>query len=372
MATAARRLRFFAPFGDGRRLWPVLARLLAALLLAWVGLRFVGEWRATLPAPPAELSLFARLPNDGGWVSEPLRVESGQDVRLTVRTLAGAHGLRIAHTGIESGLLTPGSAQEIAFTAPDPGRYVIACTVWCGPNHWRMRTVLEVTDPADPETSVPYAQDAPRHEIPWTQMDIDAPHPATVWPTAPADPTAGAAIWQALDPVQEPAALLDELGWPLASPSDAYAALAAGRGLSAATGMDETERAALLAFLWEAKSTPAALERGAAIYAQDCASCHGVDGSGAGFAAAESPAQEPDFRYAPTAAGASPMQLYAKIARGGMGTGMPNWGTVLGEDDLWAVTEYLYTFLFRAPHATEETPSNHEDQNHPADSTPAG
>jgi high-affinity iron transporter len=116
----------------------------------------------------------------------------------------------------------------------------------------------------------------------------------------------------------------------------------------------EAERWALLAFLWESQATPDVLERGAAIYAENCASCHAVDGSGSGFAAYESPAVEPDLRYAPTAAGASPIQYYAKTARGGMGTGMPNWGTVLGEDDLWAVTEYLYTFFFRSNHADPE------------------
>jgi mono/diheme cytochrome c family protein len=33
-----------------------------------------------------------------------------------------------------------------------------------------------------------------------------------------------------------------------------------------------------------------------------------------------------------------------------MGTGMPNWGTLLSEDELWAVTGYLYTFMFNDPH----------------------
>jgi mono/diheme cytochrome c family protein len=352
-------------------LWRVGVRLLAGLLLVWGSLHFVQDWRATLPVPPAQLTLRAHLPNNGGWVGEPLRVASGRDVRLTVKVIEGAHALRIAHTEIESGLLTPGNEQVLAFTAPVPGRYVISCTVWCGPNHWRMRTVLEVTDPAEPDAPVQYAQDTPRYEIPWAQLDIDAPHPAAAWLTAPADPSAGTAVWQGLEAEAEPAQVLDALGWPLASPSNIYAALQEGQVLPAAADVGEAERWALLAFLWEAKSTPAVLERGAALYAENCASCHGTDGSGAGFTAAESPAQKPDFRYAPTAAGASPMQLYAKIARGGMGTGMPNWGSVLGEDDLWAVTEYLYTFLFRDPHATEEASSTYEDEIHPTDATSA-
>ncbi|MCB0112573.1 MAG: c-type cytochrome [Caldilineaceae bacterium] len=356
----AQHTRFSSSTSDSRRLWRTLTRMLAGLLLAWGSLLFTAKWRATLPLPPLETNLYAYLPDNGGWKGDSLRVESGRDIHLVLRSVEGTHALRIAHTDVESTLLTPNSEQVLIFTAPAPGRYVVECTVWCGPNHWRMRTVLEVTDPAAPDAPINYVQDTPRYEIPWTQLNIDAAHPADSWPIVPADPVIGAEIWKTLDAEIEPSQLIDAYGWPLATPADVYIALQAGQGLPAAANMNEVERWALVAFLWEAKSTPTVLERGADLFTRNCASCHGVDGSGTGFAAAVSPALEPDFRHSPTAAGASPLQLYAKIARGGMGTGMPNWGTVLDEDDLWSVTEYLYTFLFRDPHTNGETTLTHE------------
>jgi mono/diheme cytochrome c family protein len=36
--------------------------------------------------------------------------------------------------------------------------------------------------------------------------------------------------------------------------------------------------------------------------------------------------------------------LYAKIRRGGMGTGMPNFGTLFTTEETWALVDYLRTF----------------------------
>ncbi len=38
--------------------------------------------------------------------------------------------------------------------------------------------------------------------------------------------------------------------------------------------------------------------------------------------------------------------LYAKIRRGGMGTGMPNFGTVLMAEETWALVDYLWRLAF--------------------------
>lgn len=34
--------------------------------------------------------------------------------------------------------------------------------------------------------------------------------------------------------------------------------------------------------------------------------------------------------------------LYAKIRRGGMGTDMPNFGTILTREETWALVDYLW------------------------------
>ena len=47
--------------------------------------------------------------------------------------------------------------------------------------------------------------------------------------------------------------------------------------------------------------------------------------------------------------GASTLQVFDAIDltyKGGMGTGMPNWGTIFREDEMWALVDTLYTFLF--------------------------
>lgn len=345
----------------GQTLRPSLIRLGALLALLWIAVLFAQQWRSTLPVAPVELTLWAKLPMNGGWVSpDPLRVESGQPVRLHLKAVEGAHALHIAHTGVTSEIVTPGAPGVLEFIAPAPGRYVLACSVWCGQDHWRMRTVLEVTDPADLAAPLQYVQGEPRYTLPMDQLMIDDPHPAQIWPDQPVLVADGEALWEVLAGDADPASVLDEAGWPLRSPSDLYQALARGEILPDADTIDADDRWALLAFLWEMKIGEDALARGEAIYAQECASCHGADGSGNGFESAQSPAAEPDFRLAPLAAGASPAQYYVKIARGGMGTGMPNWGTFLGEDDLWAVTGYVYTFLFDEPVVGEIPAEDHE------------
>jgi mono/diheme cytochrome c family protein len=39
----------------------------------------------------------------------------------------------------------------------------------------------------------------------------------------------------------------------------------------------------------------------------------------------------------------------AKIRRGGMGTGMPYWGSIFTEQELAAVVDYLWSFSFGVP-----------------------
>ena len=115
----------------------------------------------------------------------------------------------------------------------------------------------------------------------------------------------------------------------------------------------DTARWAMVAYLWQQATTPAEMTRGEALYQQNCAACHGAQGEGDGFAAAASIGAEPDFTDLRSTAGASSALLYAKIARGGMGTGMPNWGTLLTEDELWALVAYVQSFSYMPTHPLE-------------------
>lgn len=326
----------------------MLALALAFGAALWTGKEFAQDWRATLPPQPARLSLRAAQPENGGWLGEEMRVMAGQPVRLSVAGVEGSHAFAIGHTDIASGLILPGQAQVVEFIAPAPGRYVLYCTQWCSPDHWRMRTVLEVVDPKNPDAGLVYAQEPPRYPLPLAQMDIDAPHPAPVWPQEQPSGAAGAALWQARWPALSARQIGAELGWPLASPAEVYRRLSTADDspLAGAAGLSARERWAVVAHLWQAQTTPQSLALGAALYRQNCASCHGERGAGDGFAAAFAPVAVPDFTDPVAASGASPALYYAKMARGGMGTGMPNWGTIFRENELWALVDYLYTFLF--------------------------
>jgi mono/diheme cytochrome c family protein len=320
-----------------------LAALLGALYL------FALEWRRILDMGPVDLYLTGAPPEQGGWQGEDLRVASGRMVNLHVESLAGTHSFALAHTDVRSSrALAPGDHETVTFVAPEPGRYVLYCTTWCSPNHWRMRTVLEVSDPDDAEAPVTYPQTSQRYDFSVADLGLDEPHPAASWPASPPSAAEGVALWQAAAPDESPSSLLSSLGWPVITPEAVYARLSGGQlpGLESAQGLSEEQRWALVAHMWRQSTTPEALASGAEMFEQNCVDCHGFSGQGDGIASVFSEGVEPDLSDAKTAAGASPALYYSKMARGGMGTGMPNWGVVMSEDQLWALTDYLYSFLF--------------------------
>jgi mono/diheme cytochrome c family protein len=132
----------------------------------------------------------------------------------------------------------------------------------------------------------------------------------------------------------------------------------------AETKLSDVERWDLVAYVWQAKTTPAALANGRELYAQNCAACHGESGGGDGVFADDLAAageasmtsmggsmamamQAPaDLSEAEHILGASPALLEGKILRGGMGTGMPMWGSVLTQEQIWDMVAYLYSFQF--------------------------
>ena len=154
---------------------------------------------------------------------KPARCGSRVDarVRLTVASVAGMHSFALAHTEVQSSRpLAAGEAETVEFTAPAPGRYVLYCTTWCSPNHWRMRTVLEVFDPAAPDAPLAYPQEPPRYQLALEELPLDAVHQMAMpmdgmAPAERPNGRAGAILWQQLAPAQSPTALLTELGWPV-------------------------------------------------------------------------------------------------------------------------------------------------------------
>jgi mono/diheme cytochrome c family protein len=95
-------------------------------------------------------------------------------------------------------------------------------------------------------------------------------------------------------------------------------------------------------------SSAALVERGRTLYAENCSQCHGETGAGDGFGAPFLVPQPRDlvaaeYKFRTTSSGSLPTDddLFRIISRGANGTGMPPWQHLLGDEDRWALVEYV-------------------------------
>jgi mono/diheme cytochrome c family protein len=235
----------------------------------------------------------------------------------------------------------------VEFTPTQVGRFPFACTRWCSADHWRMRGNIEVVDPSrqsPPATSAP-----PLFQQ--MKIDIDAMHPAQNVPRQRPSAARGAS----------PSLTVSE-NLRTRSPSEVFAVLRGDLGLKA---LDDQPLWDAIAFAYERAVGRDAIERGRQLFARDCAACHGEGGKGNGTAGLKLPglgAMHPDtsaphtmadvkkgpadFTDASQMLGASDVLLQGKILRGGMGTGMPEWGSLYTEQDMWDVISFIRSFTF--------------------------
>lgn len=311
----------------------VLAGLLA--LLAIVGI-------ARLSTRRGSLEVRARLAEDGGWTPSTFTVAAGQPLRLHLTSDDVVHGFAIGRNDTPAVEVYPGRFTEVTLTFDQPGTYTFYCTRWCGPNHWRMRGTIEVTGPG----ARPEAPEAPLFVQ--LGLDIDAPVWAAALPEQTPSAQRGAAFAERL-----PAAFLQRDFYLTNSPETAFRVL---RGEASLNDLDDQSAWDLVAWLWQANITPQALAEGRRLYAANCAACHGETGQGDGvFAATPLPAGETmgatvfppvDFSDPAHMLAVSPARLQGKILRGGMGSGMPAWGSIFHDEQAWALVGYLFTFQF--------------------------
>jgi cytochrome c oxidase subunit 2 len=77
---------------------------------------------------------------------ELIQVTEGETVVLRARSADGkGHGIAIKELKIKAALPKTGEVVPIEITAGRPGTYTIACSVYCGSGHSRMRARLVVT-----------------------------------------------------------------------------------------------------------------------------------------------------------------------------------------------------------------------------------
>ncbi|MGL1834449.1 hypothetical protein ACKVEX_12660 [Rhodocyclaceae bacterium SMB388] len=83
----------------------------------------------------------------GKWYYQPhaLRLDAGQAYRFRMMAVDVSHGasIQFGHGG-RVVRLRPGRLTEIDVTFHTPGRYLVYCTVYCGPAHDYMQATIEV------------------------------------------------------------------------------------------------------------------------------------------------------------------------------------------------------------------------------------
>jgi mono/diheme cytochrome c family protein/plastocyanin len=317
----------------------LLVRLLLGLLIA-------GAVSAPLWARSRSELIHARMADSGGWSPDVLRARVGQPLHLRLTSDDVMHGFAVGQMDMRSVDVEPGKVTDVILSFSKPGTYTFYCTRWCGLNHWRMRGTIEVTgDEVAPAPVTPplYVQ---------LGLQVDAPHEAGAIPSQ----TPSAEVGRPL-----------HVGWPLSafagtgfyrshSPYETWGQL---RDESALAGRSDAELWDMVAFIWQSNTTPENVAQGKQLFEQNCAACHGLTGRGDGVFADQLAAQgaaggvnmmvQRPANLADTKRmlGASPALLEGKILRGGMGTGMPSWGPILKESDIWNIVSHLYTFQFK-------------------------
>jgi len=291
--------------------------------------------------------IHAQMAEDGGWSPDVIQAAVGKPLHLRLTSDDVVHGFAVGQMEMDVVDIEPGKVTDVTLTFDKPGIYTFFCTRWCGLNHWRMRGTIEVSgsgsDPAPVATPL-YVS---------LGLDIDAQHESPMVPIDQPSSVRG----QQLAADLESSNFSDQDFYRANSPYQVFEVLES-------TNLTETERWDVVSSLWQSNTTSEALANGKQLYAQNCAACHGENGAGNGvFAddlqvAGESSMrnmtgandmlmQTPvDFTNPTQMLGASPALLYGKILRGGMGTGMPMWGSIFTQEQIWDLVSYLYSFQF--------------------------
>jgi high-affinity iron transporter len=108
----------------------------------------------------------------------------------------------------------------------------------------------------------------------------------------------------------------------------------------------QTDLVDATAYLWIADADSAALNAAETLYNKNCAACHGQTGGGDGPASGDTTNQPAAFSDPSIMFERRGDVFYAKIRRGGMGTDMPNFGTVFTPEETWTLVDYVWSLAF--------------------------
>jgi cytochrome c oxidase subunit 2 len=105
----------------------------------------VADAQTAAPGPsPRVIEIVA---SDYKFEPELIQVAAGERILLTARAADGrGHGIAIKELKVKAALPKTGEVVPIEFTADKAGTFTIACSVYCGSGHSRMRARLVVTE----------------------------------------------------------------------------------------------------------------------------------------------------------------------------------------------------------------------------------
>jgi mono/diheme cytochrome c family protein len=306
------------------------------------------------------VDMVARSPELGGFAPDHVELRAGEPVRLRLSSPDVVHGLTIPGLDVNVDEIVPGKVVEVNFTPEKPGRYAFACTRWCSVDHWRMRGVIQVLPGAESQaggSSTPNGQPgAPvTQTVPLYQrlgLNLDAPWPAD-GPVPAQTPSAARA---AAEHITVPENLNNAAQRVRQAPAEAFKELRANPANAGASD-DQLWDEVALAWLHDVK--PETLVEAKSLYSRDCAACHGTEGKGDGPAGRKLagmqkvdpalPNGPADLTDARRMLNTSDAALQGKILRGGMGTGMPEFGSLYTDDQIAKLVSYIRTLLFEPP-----------------------
>lgn len=327
-----------------RREW--LARLLILFLLALaMGLTAWGAWQRS-----QSVLVHARMAETGGWTPKNLSIAVGEPLHLRLTSDDVMHSFAIGQSDRPPVDVIPGEVTELTLVFDKPGKYTFYCTRWCSLNHWRMRGVIDVIGLGDSASSAEV--DSPLYVT--LGLDIDAELHAEAIPEQKPSAQNGALFAQDI-----PDGYMSREDYLSLPPVKLWQMLRAETAFQHLNDQDVWD---MVAYIWQAISTPQELQEGELLYRANCAACHGETGRGDGVFAQEL-AQPTGYGHSSTQSGqrtvrptdfsntehmlaASSARLHGKILRGGMGTGMPYWGSIFTEEQIWALVAYLWKFQF--------------------------
>jgi len=217
----------------------------------------------------------------------------------------------------------------------------------------------------------------PGAEIP-AEMPSQPPPSGPLYPLISPNPAEGALIYtDKCAPCHGPSGLGDgPQASQLPNPPAALAALEVARQSTPAewyslvtqgnldrfmppfNSLSDRQRWNVVAYLYTLSIPQETLAQGQELYKANCASCHGLQGSGDGSEAASLQVAPTNFTDQERMASRSPTQLFEAISAG-IAPAMPTFDTKLTEDERWALAAYLRSLTFASPAEiarSQETP----------------